>query len=124
MKTKKLTLLFALLMSGIIVSAQSFSSDKVKMEIATDQTSVPHIQIAEQPLTPPDYIIHASSWWSLIKLYASPGLYKNTNASFDSGIGTTLKPHIQAKERRILPPLPTNPHPRTLSTTYGGNMGR
>jgi len=85
--------------------------------LATDQTSVPHHQIAEQPLTPPDYIIYASNWWNLVKLYAAPGLYKN--ASFDSGIGTTQKPYIQAKERRILPPLPTNPHPRTLSTSDG-----
>ena len=124
MKTKKLTLLIALLLSGILVSAQSFSSDKVKMELATDQTSVPHHEISDNPLTPNDYIIFSSGLWNLIQLYAVPGVYKNTNASYDAGIGTSLKPKLDWKPRKILPPLPTNPHPKTLSTSDGYNTSR
>jgi len=124
MKTKKLTLLIALLLSGIFLSAQSFSSDKVKMELATDQTSVPHHQIAEQPLTPPDYIIYASNWWNLVKLYAAPGFYKNTNASYDAGVGTSLKPRLQAKDRRILPLLPPDPNSPYTSHRVGSSAGR
>jgi hypothetical protein len=108
MKTKKLTLMFVLLLSGIIVSAQSFSNDKGKMKLKTDQTSVPHIGISDQPNTPPDYIIYASNWWNLIKLYAAPDYFNNS--SFDSGVGTSQKPRIHGKDRRILPPLPTNPN--------------
>ena len=125
MKTKKLTLLIALLLSGIIVSAQSFSSDKVKMELATDQTSVPHHEISDNPLTPTDYIIFSSGLWNLVKqLYVVPGVYKNTNASYDAGVGISLKPKLGWKDRRILPPLPTNPHPRTLSGSDGYNTSR
>ncbi len=106
MKTKKLTLMFALLLSSIILSAQSFSDDGGKMKLENDQTAVPHIQISEDPNTP-ELAIYSSSWWNLIKVYIGPA-YGN-NSSYDDGTGTSLKPRFYKKDKRPFPPLP-NPY--------------
>lgn len=119
MKTKKVILLFALLMSGIIVSAQPYSEDNGKMKTRHDQTSKPHIQISSQDVITPDYITSFGTWWQLLKIYVVPGI------GIDNGNddGTNNKDiYIQNKDRRTLPRLP-GPH-RYRATQSTGNMDR
>lgn len=105
MKTKKLIILVSLLLSGIIVSAQSYSEDNGKMKIRHDQTSKPHIEISEDPLGGPDIITSFGTWWQLLKLYVVPGM--GNNVAIDLGNGTSNKNiRISKKDRRELPPLP------------------
>lgn len=106
MKTKKVTLMFALLLSSIILSAQSFSDDGGKMKLENNQTAVPHIQISEDPNTP-EYATYSSTWWDFIKVYIGPA-YGN-NSSFDAGKSTSQKPRFNKKDKRPFPVLP-NPY--------------
>ena len=117
MKTKKLILMFALLMSGIIVSAQSFTDNGGKMQITNEQASQPYVQLAEDPNTPPDFYTSFGTWWELLKAMPFPGIGIDIND--DSGTNNKdLKP--QNENRRTLPRLP-GPY-RYRSTDTGGRM--
>ncbi|RLD42067.1 MAG: hypothetical protein DRI89_08180 [Bacteroidetes bacterium] len=117
MKTKKLILVFALLISGLIVSAQSYSDDGGKMPINHEQTSKPHIQISAQDVLPPDIITSFGNWMDLLKLMPFPGI----GITIPDNSGTNnkdLKP--QKEDRRTLPRLP-GPY-RYRSVDSRGNM--
>ncbi len=120
MKTKKVILMFALLMSGIIVSAQSYSDDNGKMKIRHDQITKPHIEISSQDVITPDYITSFGTWWQLLKMYVVPG---NIGIDIGDDNGTSNKDiDLQKENRRILPRLP-GPY-RYRSTQSRGNMNQ
>ena len=95
--------MFALLMSGVILSAQSFTDNGGKMSIESDQICVPHVKISESPNTPSDIVTSFGTWWSLLKLYQIPGI--GINISNDEGTDNKDL-HPQNQDRRVLPPLP------------------
>jgi len=103
MKTKKLILVFALLISGVIVSAQSYSDSGGKMPINHEQTSKPHIHISSQDIVTPDIITSFGNWWNLLKLMPHPGI----GIVITDNTGTNNKVLIpQNEDRRTLPRLP------------------
>lgn len=121
MKTKKIIILTALLLSGIIVSAQAYS-DNSNMKIRHDQTSQPLIEISEIPSDGANILTSYDSWWQLLKLYIVPGMV--SNKAIDTGHENSYRSiNLKRKDRRILPPLPgPNRHRATKSNNVNSNQ--
>lgn len=121
MKTKKLVILTALLLSGIIVSAQAYSDDNGKMKTRHNQTSKLHIENSEYPLDCPDITTSFGSWWQLLKLYVVPDMV--SNKAIDTENWTLVRSrNLQRKDRRVLPPLPgPNRHRATKNSNANSN---
>lgn len=105
MKTKKLIILLALLLSGIIVSAQGYSEDNSKMKLYHDQTSKPLIELSEVPSGGPDITSSFGSWWQLLKLYVVQEMVNNKAIDTEHWV-LDIDKNLKRKDRRVLPPLP------------------
>lgn len=120
MKTKRIFILAALLLSGVLLSAQAFSDDNGKTMVRHNQTSKLHIETSEYPLGGP-ITTSFGSWWQLLKLYIVPNMV--SNKAIDTEHWTLVRDRrLKGKDRRVLPPLPgPNRHRATKSNSINSN---